>query len=67
MESKLDGVQRGTNQRDAYMSEIRNRVQELVDKIRDHDRSELYSKNEPVGSCPLCQSNVGETISVIHM
>jgi DNA topoisomerase-3 len=62
MEAKLDGVQRGTNQRDAYMSEIRNRVQELVDKIRDHDRSELYSKNEPVGSCPLCQSNVGETI-----
>ena len=35
-------------QRDAYMSEIRSRVQELVDKIRDHDRSELYSKNEPV-------------------
>ena len=62
MESKLDGVQRGTNQRDAYMSEIRSRVQELVDKIRDHDRSELYSKNEPVGPCPVCQSNVGETI-----
>ena len=62
MESKLDGVQRGTNQRDAYMSEIRSRVQELVDKIRDHDRSELYSRNEPIGPCPLCQSNVGETI-----
>ena len=28
MESKLDGVQRGTNQRDAYMSEIQDRVQE---------------------------------------
>ena len=62
MESKLDGVQRGTNQREAYMSEVRNRVQELVDKIRDHDRSELYSKNGPVGSCPICQSDVGETI-----
>ncbi|MGB0265130.1 MAG: DNA topoisomerase [Candidatus Poseidoniaceae archaeon] len=62
MEAKLDGVQRGTNQRDSYMSEIRSRVQELVDKIRDHDRSELYSKSEPIGSCPLCRSNVGETI-----
>ena len=62
MESKLDGVQRGTNQRDSYMSEIRDKVQELVDKIRDHDRSELYSSQQPIGPCPLCQSNVGETI-----
>ena len=62
MESKLDAVQRGSSQRIEYMSEVKKRVQELVDKIRDHDRSELYSKNEPVGTCPLCESNVGETI-----
>ena len=62
MESKLDGVQRGTNQRDSYMSEIRDKVQELVDKIRDHDRSELYSSQQPIGLCPICQSNVVETI-----
>ena len=62
MESKLDGVQRGTNQRDSYMSEIRDKVQELVDKIRDHDRSELYSSRQSIGACPLCQTNVGETI-----
>ena len=62
MESKLDGVQRGQYQRDAYMSDIRSRVQDLVDKIREHDRGELYSRSEPVGSCPLCKSNVGETI-----
>ena len=62
MESKLDGVQRGTNQRDSYMSEIKNRVQELVDRIRDHDRSKLYESQGPLGTCPLCSANVGETI-----
>ena len=62
MESKLDGVQRGTNQRDSYMSEIKNRVQELVDRIRDHDRSKLYESQESLGACPLCSANVGETI-----
>tara|TARA_B100001113_G_scaffold182435_1_gene149470 strand:+ start:2079 stop:4829 length:2751 start_codon:yes stop_codon:yes gene_type:complete len=62
MESKLDGVQRGTNQRESYMSEIKDRVQELVDRIRDHDRSKLYESQEPLGACPLCSANVGETI-----
>ena len=65
MESKLDGVQRGTNQRDAYMSEIRSCVQELVDKIRDHDRSELYSKSEPIGSCPLVNRMLETILSYI--
>ena len=62
MESKLDGVQKGTNQRDSYMNEIKDKVQDLVDKIRDHDRSELYNNENPLGTCPLCSSNVGETI-----
>ena len=62
MESKLDGVQRGTNQRETYMSEIQDRVQEMVDRIRDHDRSKLYAEQESLGACPLCGSNVGETI-----
>ena len=62
MESKLDGVQRGTNQRDAYMSEIRDKVQEMVDRIRDHDRSKLYETQESLGECPLCGAGVGETI-----
>ena len=61
MESKLAGVQKGTNQRDSYMSEIQDKVQELVDKIRDHDRSELYNKIPSVGKCPLCSSKVKET------
>ena len=61
MESKLAGVQKGTNDRDSYMGEIQNKVQELVDKIRDHDRSELYNKIPSVGKCPLCSSKVKET------
>ena len=62
MESKLAGVQKGTNQRNSYMAEIKVKVQELVDKIRDHDRSELYSALGSLGECPLCSSPVGETI-----
>jgi len=62
MESKLDGVQKGTNKRDSYMSEIRDRVQELVDKIRDHDRSKLYSGQKSIGCCPTCDADVKETI-----
>ena len=33
MEAKLDGVQRGTNRRDAYMSEIRNASKNLLTKL----------------------------------
>ena len=44
------------------MSEIKDRVQELVDRIRDHDRSKLYESQESLGPCPLCSANVGETI-----
>ena len=62
MESKLDGVQRGTNQRETYMTEIRDKVQELVDRIRDHDRSQLYSSEASLGACPICSADVGETI-----
>jgi DNA topoisomerase-3 len=62
MESKLDGVQKGTHKRESYMGTIREIVQEMVDKIRDHDRSELYAKDTPLGSCPLCAANIGETV-----
>ena len=44
------------------MDEIKDRVQELVDRIRDHDRSQLYENEESIGACPLCGSKVGETI-----
>ena len=62
MESKLDGVQKGTNQRDSYMGEIKDKVQEMVDKIRDHDRTELYNSVPSIGTCPICSSNMSETI-----
>ena len=62
MESKLDGVQKGKNDRDSYMNEIKERVQELVDRIRDHDRSKLYNSQNSLGACPICNANIGETI-----
>ena len=32
------------------MSEIRDKVQEMVDRIRDHDRSKLYETQESLES-----------------
>ena len=62
MESKLASVQKGEFQRESYMSRIKEMVQEMVDGIRDHDRSKLYESELPVGTCPLCASGVNETI-----
>ena len=62
MESQLDGVQKGTHKRSSYMDKIKEIVLEMVNKIRDHERSELYSSDSPIGNCPLCEANIKETV-----
>jgi len=62
MESKLGSVQKGTYDRDSYMGGIKDLVQQMVDGIRDHDRAKLYAADSPLGTCPLCSANVGETV-----
>ena len=62
MESKLSFVQNGKFKREEYMENISKLVQELVDGIREHDRSELFSDEESIGGCPVCESKIDETI-----
>ena len=62
MESKLGLVQKGIETRESYMTDIKEQVQELVDKIKNHDRSTFYQEEGPIGKCPICSSNVVETV-----
>ena len=62
MESKLGSVQKGTYKREEYMGGIKDLVQQMVDGIRDHDRAKLYEADAPLGKCPICSANVGETV-----
>jgi len=62
MESKLLDVQKGDHQRSTYMQKIAELVQELVDRIREHDRTTLFNDDDSVGECPLCNSSINETI-----
>ena len=62
MESKQSNVQKGNFKRESYMNSIRDLVKEMVDGIRDHDRSTLYSSEQSLGNCPICSSGVKETI-----
>ena len=61
MESILGMVQKGQSSRGEYMNQIKEMVGEMIDKIRDHDRSTLYDKVPSIGDCPLCGLEIEET------
>ena len=61
MEASLTAVQRGELEASEYMDKIVQQTRELVERIRDHDRSKLFENDESIGSCPLCGSKVIET------
>ena len=61
MESSLSAVQKGTSEKAEYMNLIVDKTQNMVSMIRDHDRAELYSKDEPLGNCPTCDGMIRET------
>ena len=61
MEASLSAVQRGEETMDSYMHKIVEQTTMLVTRIRDHDRSQLYASEPPLGSCPMCSANVVET------
>ena len=61
MEASLAAVQRGEEQMETYMSKIAELTTELVNRIREHDRSKLYANEPPLGACPACSANVVET------
>ena len=61
MEASLTAVQRGELEASEYMDKIVQQTRELVERIRDHDRSKLFENDESIGTCPLCGSKVIET------
>lgn len=61
MEASLLAVQRGEEAMESYMAKIIDQTTTLVTKIRDHDRSQLYANEPPLGACPTCSANVIET------
>ena len=62
MESKLSSVQKGQYTRNEYMNLIKTYAEELVSKIKNHDRNELFNDKESVGNCPICESKLNETV-----
>ena len=61
MESVLSDVQRGDSSRTQYMQHIHTLVHEMVEKIKNHQRSVLYQDIESVGICPSCNTPIEET------
>ena len=62
MEAKLSSVQNGDFSRDQYMKVIFDKAQEMVDRIKNHDRSKLFNNNEAIGQCPKCDEPLSETV-----
>ena len=61
MEASLLRVQRGDDPKATYMNAIVEQTTSLVERIKNHDRAELYVKEEAVGCCPSCSADIKET------
>ncbi|MDP7373002.1 MAG: DNA topoisomerase [Candidatus Poseidoniaceae archaeon] len=62
MEAKLSSVQNGDFSREQYMKLIYDKAEEMVQRIKNHDRSVLFNKIETIGCCPKCNENLTETV-----
>tara|TARA_B100000575_G_scaffold166897_1_gene133474 strand:+ start:953 stop:3706 length:2754 start_codon:yes stop_codon:yes gene_type:complete len=62
MEAKLSSVQNGDFTRQEYMKLIYDRAQEMVNRIKNHDRSVLFDKTNSIGCCLKCDENLTETV-----
>ena len=62
MEAKLSSVQNGDFSRQQYMEIIYDKAQEMVERIKNHDRSDLFNNNESIGNCPKCSDSLTETV-----
>jgi len=61
MESALTSVQRGEMEASKYMDSVIKQTTDLVTRVRDHDRSQLFSNDNSIGKCPQCESTIIET------
>tara|TARA_B100001248_G_scaffold47657_1_gene30409 strand:+ start:3124 stop:5877 length:2754 start_codon:yes stop_codon:yes gene_type:complete len=62
MEAKLSSVQDGNFSREQYMKLIYDKAEEMVNRIKNHDRSVLFNSKESIGCCPKCDDNLTETV-----
>ena len=62
MEAKLTSVQNGDFSREQYMQVIYDKAEEMVSRIKNHDRNELFKKMESIGCCLKCDENLTETV-----
>ena len=61
MEAALTDVQQGKLAASEYMQRIIDQTNDLVTRIRDHERSNLFTNDTSIGQCPLCNSKITET------
>jgi len=62
MEARLSSVQNGEFSRAQYMKLIYDKAEEMVQRIKNHDRSILFNSIETIGCCPKCDDNLKETV-----
>ena len=62
LEESLRKVEEGDAKRRKYMKEIEAWTTEIVDRIRGFSYDELYEDEGVLGSCPLCKTDVRETL-----
>ena len=61
MESSLLRVQRGEEPRENYMNAVIEQTTEMVERIKNHDRTELYVNEPSIGDCLVCKGKIIET------
>lgn len=61
MEASLLRVQRGDDPKSTYMDAIVAQTTTMVERIKNHDRAELYLQEESIGCCPSCSASIVET------
>lgn len=62
MEAKLSSVQNGDFSREEYMKIIFDKAEEMVDRIKNHDRTQLFKDKNTIGCCPKCEEPLSETV-----
>jgi DNA topoisomerase-3 len=62
LEESLKKVEEGDAKREKYMGEIRDWTTEIVERVRDFSYDELYLTEGILGTCPLCKTDVRETL-----
>ncbi len=61
MEAALTAVQKGELEASKYMDSIIEQITDLVTRVRDHDRSQLFVNDNSIGQCPQCSATIVET------